>query len=78
MQLVEILGDSLMMKTKILCKNLKWSFNNKVLFNLATIRLLNMSYQNEDLKPCSDERQNSFKGLKLKRCKFYDTKILSF
>ena len=37
-----------------------------------------MSYQNEDLKPCSDEKQNSFKGLKLKRCKFYDTKILSF
>ena len=22
------------------------------------------------LKPCSDERQNGFKGLKLKRCKF--------
>ena len=21
-------------------------------------------------KPCSDERQNGFKGLKLKRCKF--------
>ena len=46
-----------------------------------------MSYQNEDLKPCSDERQNSFKGLKLKLCKFlqpfftlceHDTKTPSF
>ena len=84
---VEIWGDSLMTATKILCKNLKSPFNNKVLFNLATIRLLNMSYQNEDLKLCSDKRQNSFKGLKLKLCKFlqpfftsceHDTKTLSF
>ena len=46
-----------------------------------------MSYQNEDLKPCSDERQNYFKSLKLKRCKFlqliitlyeHDTNTLSF
>ena len=29
-----------------------------------------MSSENEDLKPCSDDRENSFKGFKLKRCKF--------
>ena len=46
-----------------------------------------MSYQNENLKPCLDETQNCFKGLKLKRCKFlqlfitlyeHDTKTISF
>ena len=46
-----------------------------------------MSYQDEDLNPCWYERQNSFKGLKLKRCKLlqpfftsceHDAKTLSF
>ena len=49
---------------------LRWDYCWKYEFN--TDVTIENYYHNDGLrfKPCSDERQNGFKDLKLKRCKF--------